>query len=123
MTHHAERDAYCLSRPCACLVGNQINPKSLPVPPPLILPTQGAATAFVEESQDQRSDKTIEDWGQTAVKGAKSWRHGETRTFVIHDHKLAEARRAAREAEFQTQGLIVSGCFRQVHVRPPCLAS
>jgi hypothetical protein len=75
-------------------------PQSPPAPPPLLLPAQGAATAFVEKPWDQLSDKTLAEWGQAAMKSAKSWRHGETRSFVIHYHKLAEAQRAAREAEF-----------------------
>lgn len=71
-------------------------PPRTPAAPPA--PAPGASAAFVEKSLEQLSDKTLEDWGKKAMAGAK-WRHGETEHMIIHFQKLAEAQRAAREAE------------------------
>ncbi len=71
-------------------------PPRTPAAPPA--PAPGAGAAFAEKSWDQLSDKLLLEWGKQAIASGK-WRHGETEHMVIHYQKLAEAQRAAREAE------------------------
>ena len=56
---------------------------------------------LVEKPFNQLSDQTLDDLGQTALAiRPGDWKHAETDHFILHYRRVTEARKVAREVEF-----------------------
>lgn len=84
-------------------------PAQTPGALPFSSPAPGAAdnsepprdVPLVEKSWDDLSNKEVGDYGQLALAvKPQEWKHAETDNFVIHYRRATEARKVAREIEF-----------------------
>jgi hypothetical protein len=56
---------------------------------------------LVEKPYDQLSDQTVDDFGAKALAiRPGDWKHAETDHFILHYRRVTEARKVAREVEF-----------------------
>ncbi|MBI5396853.1 MAG: hypothetical protein HZA91_16280 [Verrucomicrobia bacterium] len=65
---------------------------------------RGTDTPLVEVPWEKIGDKKLFKDGEIAMgKDPNAWRHAETPHFVLHYHKIIDARKVARQAEFYYQ--------------------